>query len=153
VPAYRQRGAHACGTTCLAMIFSFFGVPNVQTLLGELAGVRPPGTDMASLAQLARDFGFDVQGIQIETGTRLDVPLPCIAHIDGNHFVVVAETGDGVVYVNDPAVGRCTLSDAEFWQRATGAMLLVAHDDRIDVVAVAQARIDAHARSAERYAV
>ncbi|MEV4725949.1 peptidase domain-containing ABC transporter, partial [Micromonospora humida] len=61
--------------------------------------------------------------------TRLrELPLPLLAHWNGDHYLVVERIGRRGVDVVDPAVGRRRLSPAQFRAGTTGVVLLAAPD-------------------------
>lgn len=126
VPVLYQRDSAECATTCLAMILCAHGFPNVQGLLRERGQVSARGTDLATLARLARELGLSADGYRIAREALPAVPTPFIAHLDGNHFVVVTAVAPDSVMVHDPAYGSDVLTVEHFWQRASGIVLSVA---------------------------
>lgn len=98
-----------CGTTCLAMIFKYYGYTNIRNFLSEKAEVNLAGTDLYTISQLAESFGFESDGYKIKYDFFKDVILPCIAHYDGNHFVVIYKIKNNIVWIADPAVGKYKL--------------------------------------------
>ncbi len=124
-PFIPQRDLTECGTTCLAMIFRYHGLYNFQPVLRDLGGVGPDGTDLFALSELAATFGFEADGYQLSYDSLKDVPLPCIAHYEGNHFVVVYKATDRDVWIADPGFGKDRLSREEFESRWNGVVLTV----------------------------
>lgn len=122
-PFIQQPSEVECGTTCLAMIFKYYGYYDVRTFLSQKAQVNTEGIDLYTLSELAEGFGFDSDGYQISYENLADVTLPCIAHYQGNHFVVIYKVNDTQVWVADPAIGRYTLTRKEFDTRWNGIVL------------------------------
>jgi len=132
-PFIRQANLMECGTTCLAMIFRSYGLANVRPLLNQLAHVTQEGTNLLVLSQLAELFGFRPTGYRLkpenlQAGT---VPLPCIAHYEGNHFVVVYGTTASHVLLADPATGKHRMPRAEFAQKWNGVVLCLEPTDNL----------------------
>ncbi len=136
-----------CGTTCLAMIFRYYGFYNVRNLLAELAQVSTEGTDLYTLSEIAENMGFDTDGYELSFDHLSEIRLPCIAHFDGNHFVVVFKQSDRFVWIADPAFGKDKLTRAEFEERWNGIVLnlvpqadLFQNKDMMDLVAARRER-------------
>ena len=47
-----------CGTTCLAMIFKYYGYYNIQPVLAELGEISTEGIDLYTISEIAEDFGL-----------------------------------------------------------------------------------------------
>lgn len=114
-----------CGTTCLAIIFKYHGYADVRSFLSEKAEVNQAGTDLLTMSKLAEDFGFETSGYRIKFEHFAELTLPCIAHYDGNHFVVIYKTSQKHVWVADPAVGKYKLSKEEFEAKWNGIVLVL----------------------------
>jgi ATP-binding cassette subfamily B protein len=122
-PSYRQRDMSECGTTCLAMIFSHYGLYNIQPVLRDLAHVTSHGTNLYELAEVARLFGFEADGYRLPFERLGEISLPVIAHYEGNHFVVIYKATAGAVWIADPAVGKEKLAREKFMPRWNGVVL------------------------------
>lgn len=120
-----MRDMTECGTTCLAMIFKHYGLVNIQAALREIAGVTAYGTDLLTLSRVAERFGFQTQGVRTKFEYLRRVSLPCIAHYEGNHYVVVYKADAESVWVANPASGKEKMSRSEFAQKWNGILLLV----------------------------
>ena len=112
-----------CGTTCLAMILKYHGYSDIRSFLSEKAEVNLAGTDLLTLSRLAESFGFESDGYKIKYKFFKDVTLPCIAHYEGNHFVVVYKVKNDTVWVADPAVGKYKITKEEFEAKWNGIIL------------------------------
>ncbi len=123
VPVLLQRDMTECGTTCLAMILKYHGLYNLQPTLRRLGHVSAEGTDLFTLSELAETFGFTADGYELGYDQLRELPLPCIAHYEGNHFVVIESVGADHVGIVDPAYGRDRLARADFESRWNGIVL------------------------------
>jgi ABC-type bacteriocin/lantibiotic exporter with double-glycine peptidase domain len=122
-PFIKQTGFMECGTTCLAMIFKYYGYYDIRGFLTERAGVNTEGIDLYTLSELAEGFGFETDGYKIAFENLTDVHLPCIAHYEGNHFVVIYKANAHKVWISDPAIGRYELTKEEMLTRWNGIVL------------------------------
>lgn len=114
-----------CGTTCLAMIFKHYGLFNVQAALREIANVTASGSDLLTLARVAERFGFESQGSRAKFEHLSQLPLPCIAHYEGNHYVVVYKASKSEVWIADPASDKEKLPREEFQRKWNGVVLVL----------------------------
>jgi len=67
------------------------------------------------ISDAAESIGMKSVGARLSwEQLKNEVPLPCIAHWQQKHFVVVYKIKKNTVYVADPALGRVTYSKEEF---------------------------------------
>lgn len=126
----RQRGRSDCGLATLEMIFDHYGVGDGAIGRAEL-DIGPSGIDLLALKRAAEGRGLTTQGLRVSLDALVDVPMPVIAHVHGDHFVVVrSATGD--VIVDDPAIGRLRMSDKTFSRAWDGAVLTFGAPNRDD---------------------
>src|SRR5437868_14117767 len=109
-PFIKQRDMTECGTTCLAMILKHYGLYNIQAVLRDMGHVTAQGTDLFTISELAELFGFVADGYQMEFEYLPEVKLPCIAHYEGNHFVVIYKVSKDFVWIADPGIGKFKMS-------------------------------------------
>lgn len=114
-----------CGTTCLAMIFKSYGYYDIRSFLSEKAEVNTEGTDLYTLSRLGEGFGFETEGYHLDYENLGQVHLPCIAHYEGNHFVVIYRWSPEKVWIADPAVGKYTMQKDEFLNKWNGIILVL----------------------------
>lgn len=129
-PFIEQTGMMECGTTALAMIFKYYGYYNVQRVLAQIAQVDTQGTDMYTLSRIAGNFGFATEGYQMDYEYLSEIPLPCIAHYEGSHFVVIYKANDKHVWVADPAYGKDKYTKEEFETKWNGVVLTMTPTER-----------------------
>ncbi len=109
-----------CGPSCLAMIAQYNKLqPDIEAIRRTCALSRD-GVSLWGISKAAESIGFKTIGgyFSLETLTS-EVPLPCIAHWDQNHFTVVYKIkkhkkGEITIYVADPARGLVTYNKREF---------------------------------------
>lgn len=114
-----------CGTTCLAMIFKYYGYRDIRNFLTQKAEVDVEGIDLFTLSELAEAFGFETDGYQLDYDHLEKVDLPAVAHYEGNHFVVIYKQKNNKVWIADPAVGKYTLTKEEFSTKWNGVVLVL----------------------------
>lgn len=124
-PFILQRGMAECGPTCLAMIFKYYGYYNIQTMLIKMTEVTTEGTNLYQLAEVAQQFGFKADCYQLDYEHLSEIKLPCIAHYDGIHFIVIYKFDKEYVWVADPAYGKDKLSKKDFLKKWSGIVLTV----------------------------
>ncbi len=124
-PFIEQTGMMECGTTSLAMIFKHYGFYNVQRVLAQMAQVDTEGTNLFTLIEIAELFGFETEAYELEYKYLMEIKLPCIAHFDGYHFIVVYKADENHVWVADPAYGKDKYTRKEFLERWNGVALVI----------------------------
>lgn len=107
-----------CGPQCLSVICSYYGyAPDFETIR-TLCGSSKSGVSMFGLRTAAESIGFDSRVIKVTKEAFHEyLILPCIAFVDGNHFIVVSAFHNGHYIIEDPASGRATLSQDIFLKR------------------------------------
>ncbi len=118
-PFFRQLDAMDCGPSCLRMIAAWYGRKYSLQYLREHAYITRAGVSMLGVSDAAENIGFRTGGYRMKWEQLQEVPLPFIAHWNGNHFVVVYKikerrNGDAWVHVADPAVGLLTYTKNDF---------------------------------------
>ncbi|HMN91313.1 MAG TPA: peptidase domain-containing ABC transporter [Saprospiraceae bacterium] len=114
-PFYQQHDAMDCGATCLRMVARHFGQYYSLEYLRELTYVGKQGVSLLDISDAAEKIGMQSLALKT-TFDRLvrDIPMPCIAHWNRDHFVVVYKTSKNAVWIADPAVGKFKLTREEF---------------------------------------
>lgn len=109
-----------CGPTCLRMISKYYGKSLTLQQLRSLSKTTREGSSLLGISEAAEKIGFRTLGIKV-TYEKLvdDAPLPCIAHWNQNHFVVIYKIKKDVIYIADPGHGLLKYKKDEFlksWQ-------------------------------------
>ncbi len=124
-PVYRQHDAADCGPTCVRMIARHYGKSLGAELLRERCAVSRLGVSLRGISSAAESIGFRTLAARVPYDVLAgQVPLPCIAHWQQNHFIVVYRATRRKVWVADPALGAVTYARDEFlagWSPADGA--------------------------------
>jgi ABC-type bacteriocin/lantibiotic exporter with double-glycine peptidase domain len=121
----RQRTAYDCGIVCLQMALRARGIGATQEALREIARTTEAGTSMLGLKRAAEAYGVTVSAWRLASQDLPKIPLPAIAFVEGNHFVVIESVArDGHVQVLDPARGRLRYPNKAFNERWRGQTLL-----------------------------
>lgn len=115
-----QLDARDCGPSCLAMIAKYYnnGI-NIRTIR-DCFDTNTDGVSILSISRIAERIGFKTIGGMITFSSFSSQQiLPCIAHWDQNHFVVVYKIkkhrkGRYTIYLADPGKGLVTYTKEEF---------------------------------------
>jgi ATP-binding cassette subfamily B protein len=79
-----------CGPACLRMVAKHYGRNYSIQTLRQRSFITRDGVSMLGISDAAESIGFRTTGVKINFEQLCnDVPLPCIAHWNQNHFVVV----------------------------------------------------------------
>ncbi len=133
-PFYRQRDAMDCGPACLMMAAAAHGQKYPLTLLRERSYLGREGVSAQGIMEAAESVGFRSMAVKVPFDTGHDTaclttaPLPCIAHWNQNHFVVVYKADQKQAWVADPAAGKFKVSRADFeksWASDAGQGVLI----------------------------
>jgi len=114
-PFFRQLDAKDCGPACLRMIAKSFGKSfSIQTLR-ERSYISRQGVSLVGISEAAESIGFRTVGVRLTWPQLLEnASLPCIAHWEQRHFIVIYKVTKRKVFVADPAVGKITYTREEF---------------------------------------
>jgi ATP-binding cassette subfamily B protein len=117
-PYYRQLESMDCGPTCLRMIARFYGKNfSLETLRQKTRRSRS-GVSLLGISKAAEQIGFRTVGARVsfESLQRTN-NLPCIAHWNQDHFVVIYKVKRGRVYVADPSRALLSYQKKEFLEK------------------------------------
>lgn len=124
-----QRGASDCGPASLKMVLDHHGFHAVTLEeIESAAAIGPRGTSLLALKNISENQGLRSRGIQLSIEKLADLPMPAIAHVHGDHFVVLRSIDSSGVVVDDPSIGRLRMSSARF-SRAWDGIILVFDPD------------------------
>ena len=114
-PFYKQLDSADCGAACLRMVAMHYGRHYTFEYLRQLSYLDRDGVSLSGISDAAEKIGMRTLGVKV--GFRRlgdDIPLPCVAHWQQDHFVVVYKVQNGKVYVADPKVGKIQYDEQEF---------------------------------------
>jgi ATP-binding cassette subfamily B protein RaxB len=96
-----------CGAASLKMVLAARGIRcDVPDVAGRLR-LTPQGKSMSELRRAALEFGVPARSWAMQPRELKQVPLPVVAFVKGNHFVVVRRWIEpDVLEIDDPALGR-----------------------------------------------
>ncbi|GAA3535362.1 NHLP family bacteriocin export ABC transporter peptidase/permease/ATPase subunit [Amycolatopsis ultiminotia] len=128
---FRQVEEADCGAACLGIVLAGFGKYMPWAMLSRVCGGGRDGISAATLARRGQQLGLTVSAKRVRlSGTATDLatlralPVPGVVFLDQRHFAVLERVGrGGRVRMHDPALGRHTLSAAEFRTRFSGLFL------------------------------
>lgn len=120
-----QSESAECALACLVMISRFHGHDIDLASLRRRFSSSLKGVTLARVTEIAGCLGFECRPLKAELQYLPVAEMPCIAHWDMNHFVVISSASEKSVTVYDPARGRYTLSMAEASRHFTGILLEV----------------------------
>jgi len=114
-PFFRQFDVKDCGPTCLKMILAYYGIDFPMQLLREQSQVNRTGVSLSGLEVAAKNLGFEpISALLSFDDFQRNNILPCIVHWNDDHFVVVYEIKDEIIYVADPAKGKIKYGKKDF---------------------------------------
>ena len=112
---YKQPDEMACGVTCIRMLAKYYGKNYSVKELLQVSGTTREGSNLQGLSEAAEKIGFRTLGVKVPFNKLLeDAPLPCIAHWNQNHFVVIYKIKKDKIYIADPAHGLLVYAKDEF---------------------------------------
>jgi len=111
----KQMDAMDCGPTCLHMVARHYGRILPMDELREKCGITRLGVTLGGIADAAENFNLKTVAIRASMHSlHEEVPLPCIAHWQQKHFIVVHAITNKHVHVADPAFGLIKYTRQEF---------------------------------------
>lgn len=107
-----------CGPACLCMVAQYYGKYFSLKELREKSHITREGISLHSLSTVAEEIGFNTLCARITVDQLVgDMPLPCILHWNGNHYVVCYKVkGKGhrmKFYISDPGLGNVKYTSTE----------------------------------------
>ena len=125
-PHVYQVDAADCGAAALAIVCRHFGRSVSLARVRREVHVSTDGTSLAGLAHGAQRLGLAVRTLKVSKRALDELPLPAIAHWEGNHWLVVFDVDERRVRVSDPATGVRSIERAAFELGWSGFAALLA---------------------------
>lgn len=120
----RQRAANDCGVAALAMLLRLSGIDVRADDLFESTVVPVDGLSLLQMSTLAAAHGMRLAPAALPRRAYADVPVPWVAHLSWDHYVVVEAVAGGRVVVADPRAGRLSYAAAAFVRAWSGYALI-----------------------------
>lgn len=113
-PLYRQVDRADCGLVCLQMVSKFYGKHISLASLRQKTFYTRDGISLADLVGVAKNIGLKTFAASLSYEQLTIAPLPCIAHWNNDHFIVIYKIDNGKIFVADPKLGYRSLSREDF---------------------------------------
>jgi hypothetical protein len=105
--AILQLHGNDCGAAALKAVMAIRGIELPLSDLASDLQLTPRGTSMLNLRLISTKLGVPAKSWMMRPKDLLHVPLPAIAFINKNHFVVIRRfVAPEILEVDDPALGR-----------------------------------------------
>jgi ATP-binding cassette subfamily C protein len=119
-----QMEAVECGAASLGIVLGYYGCYLSLEELRLKCGVSRNGVNAYNILEAAKSYGMDAEGYRASVEDLRKLSMPAILFWNQNHFLVLEGINRGdLVFLNDPAAGRYSLSIKEFTQRYSGIVL------------------------------
>ena len=122
-PTVLQMENSECGAASLSIMLQHHGRYVPLTQLREMCGVSRDGSDAANLIRAARRLGMEAKGFKKGLTALEELKPPAILFWEFNHFLVFEGFRGDRVALNDPALGRRSVSREDFDRSYTGVVL------------------------------
>jgi HlyB family type I secretion system ABC transporter len=129
-----------CGAACLAMATRHFGRPVSLAHIRKLVHTGTDGTSLAGIVAGADSLGLRARAVKASKSRLHELPLPAVAHVEGNHWVTVYDADERSVRIADPARGLVRQSRKEFEDRWSGYAALLAYGEGLERAPVDEAK-------------
>lgn len=129
IPFVAQIDEMDCGAACLAMICRHFGRQVNLGRIRELCHVSSDGTSLEGLCSAATELGLAARAVKASRRHLTKMPLPAIAHWEGQHWLVVYHLTETHVWLADPARGPRKITRTEFDELWSGYVALFDYTD------------------------
>jgi ABC-type bacteriocin/lantibiotic exporter with double-glycine peptidase domain len=122
-----QEYGNDCGAACLKTILAERGIERSLSYLRRTTGTARAGTSMRNLRLAAERLGVESRSWSVPGKDLAGLPLPAIAFVNGDHFVVLRRhLAQGTLEVDDPALGRLHWPITSFRRAWAGQVLVFA---------------------------
>jgi RHS repeat-associated protein len=138
-----------CGAQALASILRRDGR---ESEAREVLEILPPSTrghSIKALADMASEYGYDLEGLSLSVSELREVPLPAIVQISGRgkgdrgHYWVLEQAGGEMLVLHDPQSGRrFQQSFGEFSREWDGRALVFSGEEELPGVRLAEMEME-----------
>ncbi len=136
-PLILQSEIAECGLASLAMIACYHGHQLDMPSMRKRFSANLKGMNLQQIIELGDSLGLASRALQCPIDEVHKLVTPCILHWDLNHFVVLTQvSGKGKsakFYVNDPALGKITLTAEAFSKHFTGIRLELTPTSKFEI--------------------
>ncbi|WP_440056859.1 peptidase domain-containing ABC transporter (plasmid) [Pseudoalteromonas sp. T1lg65] len=137
VPILLQSEIAECGLASLAMVANYHGHKLDMAAMRKRYSANLKGMSLQQVIEVGDSLGLASRALQCPLDEVHKLQTPCILHWDMNHFVVLTKVsgkGSGAKFsINDPAVGKRTLTTEEFSKHFTGVCLELTPTSKFEV--------------------
>jgi ATP-binding cassette, subfamily B, bacterial CvaB/MchF/RaxB len=123
IPTILQTESSECGLACLAMVCNYYGNHINLFDLRQNYSISIKGSTLEDLVKISSKLNLSTRALRIELEEIQYLRLPCILHINMDHFIVLKEIKKNKIIVIDPAIGQRAYTYAEFSEIFTGIVL------------------------------
>jgi ATP-binding cassette subfamily B protein len=89
-PFFKQLDEMDCGPTCLKMVAKYYGKSFSLSELRDKSFITREGVSLLGISEAAESIGFRSAGVRWPfEKLEKEAPLPCIAHWNQSHFIVI----------------------------------------------------------------
>lgn len=124
-PIILQYAETECGLACLASIFSYYHLSLPLSQLRDESGLSRDGTRATTLLSIAKRHGFEADAYSMEIPALENLSEPVILHWNFSHYVILEGIQGDRVYINDPAIGRLSITRRMLDESFTGVVLAI----------------------------
>lgn len=115
---YKQLDSMDCGPTCLRMVAKHFGREFSLQYLRQKCETQRDGVSLWGICEAAESIGLRTLPVKLNYNSlRKDGCLPCIAHWNQKHYIVVYKISASNVWIADPARGKVKITKKEFEEK------------------------------------
>lgn len=129
-----QSEAAECALACLTMIACYHGHQIDIASLRRRFSSSLKGITLARLVEIAEALELEARPLRAELEYLEHARMPCIAHWNLNHFVVIEKVRSGFVHIFDPAGGKRKVPLAQVSKHFTGVLVELNPSDAFEPI-------------------
>jgi len=107
------------------MAAKYYRLPAALDTVRQMLTLQNRGANLAAMIQAAERIGLKARAARITEQHLTGVTLPAIAHLHGDHYVVIYEMSAEDIVIGDPAVGVVRHSRRRLREIWDGTLLLL----------------------------